>query len=104
MSEQPGELAAAIKLFIEYANHKGQIPSAIDMGILKSYLNWLHKTLGLSESWITLVDTILALSEHELSYGTTVWQRALDLIASGTKYKMEVIEERKKKTPIAHLR
>jgi hypothetical protein len=106
VEEESGELARAIKLFIEYAHDKGQIPSAVDFAVLKTYLTWLETKLGIPNDkriWSNLVDEIVELSRHEPSYSTTVWQKALELIASGTKYKMEVIEEKKKKTPIGHL-
>lgn len=104
MSEE-GELAKAIKLFIQYANDKGQIPSAIDFAVLKTYLTWLEDRLEVkTRTWSKLVDEIVRLSHHELSYGTTVWQKALEYIATGTKYKMEVIEEKKKRTPIGRLK
>ena len=86
---------------MDYYKRKGQIHSAVEFAILKSYLDWLDNKVGLPAQFRNLVDNILQLSVHEPAITETVWQKASRILSEGITQKVEVVQQAKRKLPIA---
>ncbi len=102
MSESSGELSNVVRQFMQYYNGKGQIHSAVEFAILETYITWLDKRIGkVPKEFKEMVNRIISLSVHEPAYHETVWQKASRILSEGITQKVEVIQQAKRKLPIA---
>ena len=100
--EDRGELSEAIKMFLSYANNKGLIPNALELYILKLFHNVLRK-MNINIPDFDL-DEFIRISINQPAYhGYPLWAMVVKDVAKGLQHKTEVIEMKRKKTPVENL-